>query len=97
MDNFTSSSAAAYLIQAATELATEQGFKPTSPDEMKIWLDRNIEAIVERSRNLQQECYETYTRNREPIDKILGARMWGELQKRRIDRQVNRSIDKALQ
>ena len=49
-----SKSAAAYLLQAAIELATEADFEPTSEAQMREWIDRNSHAISERAQELQK-------------------------------------------
>ena len=40
-----SKSAAAYLLQAAVELASEAAFEPTSEAQMREWIDRNSQLI----------------------------------------------------
>jgi hypothetical protein len=68
-----STSAIAYLLQAATELATEQDFQPTDENEMQQWMDRNSAAIVERARELQEALFDKFHEHRPTIAKIAAA------------------------
>jgi hypothetical protein len=79
MDDLNLSSATAYLAQAAIEIANQEGFTPSCPEEMRDWLDRNRNLTVERARILQEECFHKYISNREPIVKIIAAQIWGEV------------------
>jgi hypothetical protein len=91
-----SKSAIAYLLQAATELATEQDFKPADENEMRQWMDRNSAAIIERSQDLQMAFFHKCQEHREPISKMLSASTWGTVRRAEINRQVNKAIDDAL-
>jgi hypothetical protein len=91
-----SKSAIAYLIQAMTELATEQDFKPKDEAEMQNWMNDNSQAIVERSQDLQMAFFNKCQEHREAIVKVLSTKIWGEVHRVEIDRQVNQSIEDAL-
>ncbi len=70
-----SQSAIAYLMQAATELATEQDFKPADENEMQQWMDRNSAAIVNRARELQESLFDKFHEHRPTIAKIAAAQI----------------------
>jgi hypothetical protein len=91
-----SKSAVAYLTQAMTELATEQGFKPNDQAEMEKWMNDNYQAIIERSQDLQMAFFNKCQEHHEAIVKVLSTKIWGEVRRTEIDRQVKQSIDDAL-
>ena len=92
----TSKSAIAYLVQAMTELATEQGFKPNDKAEMEKWMNDNQQLIVERSQELQMVFFNKVQEHREPISKIMAANLWGRIRRSEIDSDVKQSIEDAL-
>ncbi|WP_310425379.1 hypothetical protein [Chamaesiphon sp. VAR_48_metabat_135_sub] len=89
-------SAIAYLMQAITELATEQGFKPNDRTEMEKWMKDNHQDIIERSQDLQMAFFNKCQEHHEAIVKILSTKIWGEVHRAEIDRQVKQGIDDAL-
>ena len=70
---------AAYMIQASTELAKEQGFFPASANEVGCWMMNNREAIVKRSIEIQWGLLDRLRKNPETmraLSTILGAQVW---------------------
>ena len=69
----------AYMIQASTELAKEQGFFPASANEVGCWMMNNREAIVKRSIEIQWGLLDRLRKNPETmraLATILGAQVW---------------------
>jgi len=69
----------AYMIQASTELAKEQGFFPASANEVGCWMMNNREAIVKRSIEIQWGLLDRLSKNPETmraLSTILGAQVW---------------------
>lgn len=71
-----SKSAAAYLLQAAIELATEADFEPTSEAQMRQWIDRNSHAIAERAQELQNELLIKFYEHRQLINEAISTNTW---------------------
>jgi hypothetical protein len=71
-----SKSAAAYLLQAAIELATEAKFEPTSEAQMREWIDRNSLAIAERAQELQEELLIKFYEHRQLINEAISTNIW---------------------
>ncbi|WP_373539836.1 hypothetical protein [Chamaesiphon sp.] len=71
-----STSAAAYLLQAAIELATEADFEPTSEAQMRQWIDRNSHAIAERAQELQNELLIKFYEHRQLINEAISTNTW---------------------
>jgi hypothetical protein len=71
-----SKSAAAYLLQAAIELATEADFEPTSEAQMREWIDRNSHAIAERAQELQNELLIKFYEHRQLINEAISTNTW---------------------
>ena len=71
-----SKSAAAYLLQAAIELATEAKFEPTSEAQMHEWIDRNSHAIAERAQELQEELLIKFYEHRQLINEAISTNTW---------------------
>jgi hypothetical protein len=80
-----SKSAAAYLLQAAIELATEDEFEPTSEAQMREWIDRNSHAIAERAQALQEELFNKFCTHHKVIAAILGADIWEKIHQAKTD------------
>jgi hypothetical protein len=80
-----SKSAAAYLLQAAIELATEADFKPTSEAQMREWIDRNSHAIAERAQELQEELLIKFYEHRQLINEAISANIWGKVAHEQTD------------
>jgi hypothetical protein len=83
-----SKSAAAYLLQAAIELATEADFEPTSDAQMREWIDRNSQEIAERAQQLQEELLIKFYEHRMVINEVISANIWEKIRLSDIDRQV---------
>ena len=69
----------AYMVQASTELAKEQGFFPASANEVGCWMMNNREAIVKRSIEIQWGLLDRLRKNPETmraLSTILGAQVW---------------------
>ena len=71
-----SKSAAAYLLQAAIELATEADFEPISDAQMREWIDRNSHAIAERAQELQNELLIKFYEHRQLINEAISTNTW---------------------
>ena len=71
-----SKSAAAYLLQAAVELASEAAFEPTSEAQMREWIDRNSHAIAERAQELQEELFIKFYEHRQLINEAISTNIW---------------------
>jgi hypothetical protein len=80
-----SKSAAAYLLQAAIELATEADFEPISDAQMREWIDRNSHAIAERAQALQEELFDKFCTHHKVIAAILGADIWEKVHQAKTD------------
>jgi hypothetical protein len=91
-----SKSAAAYLLQAAIELATEADFEPISDAQMREWIDRNSHAlalaspwrIAERAQELQEELLIKFYEHRQLINEAISTNIWEKIGLSDIDRQV---------
>lgn len=90
---------AAYLTQAAAEVAQEQGVVPTAEADVSAWMLENMPAIVERARKLQENLLlKIHAGNTISIlGKVLGARVWARVQHERITRQADSAINAALE
>jgi predicted transcriptional regulator len=80
-----SKSAAAYLLQAAIELATEAKFEPTSEAQMHKWIDRNSHAIAERAQELQEELLIKFYEHRQLINEAISTNIWGKVRHEQTD------------
>lgn len=70
-----SSSAMAYMSQAAKELAAEIEF--SSREQFDFWLRDNMANIAERASELQQELLvKLQTEAGEKVKEILGVKVW---------------------
>ena len=70
---------AAYMIEAAVEIAKKQGFFPASANEVGCWMMNNREAIVKRSIEIQWGLLDRLRKNPETmraLATILGAQVW---------------------
>ena len=68
-----SKSAAAYLLQAAIEFATEADFEPTSEAQTHEWIDQNSHAIAERAQELQEELLIKFYEHRQLINEAIST------------------------
>jgi hypothetical protein len=69
---------AAYMIEAAVEIAKEQGFSPANENEVGCWMMNNREAIVTRAIDIQRGILDRRD-NREAmraLSTILSAQVW---------------------
>jgi len=68
----------AYMIEAAVEIAKEQGFSPANENEVGCWMMNNREAIVTRAIDIQRGILDRRD-NREAmraLATIMGAQVW---------------------
>ena len=87
---------AKYLEEAAIAVASEQGFKPSSEEEMGNWLNINIKEIAQTASDMQFALLEKVQKDRERITKVFCARVWGEIRRRPINWEMNQAINEAL-
>ena len=88
-----SKSAAAYLLQAAIELATEADFEPECDAQIREWIDRNSHAlalaspwrIAERAQALQEELFDKFCTHHKVIAAIVGADVWEKIHQVKTD------------
>jgi hypothetical protein len=69
----------AYMVQASTELAKEQGFFPANENEVGCWMMNNREAITKRSIEIQWGLLDRLKKNPETmraLSTILSAQVW---------------------
>jgi hypothetical protein len=71
-----SKSAAAYLLQAAIELATEDEFELTSEAQMHEWVSQNSQPIAERAQELQKELFDKFCEHRQLINEVISTNIW---------------------
>ena len=71
-----SKSAAAYLLQAAIELATEAEFEPTNKEQTREWMNQNTQAIGERAQQLQEELSIKFYEHRQLINEVISTNIW---------------------
>ncbi|MBP3062025.1 hypothetical protein SAMN05216576_107199 [Ectopseudomonas chengduensis] len=89
---------AAYLAQASAEIAREQGFAPAGEADVSGWMLENMPAIVDRARKLQERLLlKIHTGNTMTIlEKVIGSRVWAQVQHGKITQKANRVINAAL-
>ena len=80
-----SKSAAAYLLQAAIELATETDFEPTSEAQMREWIDQNSLAIAERAQELPEKLFVKFYEHRKVINEVISTNIWEKVRRADID------------
>ena len=81
----------AYMIQASTELAKEQGFLPASANEVGCWMMNNREVIVKRSIEIQWGLLDRLRKNPETmraLATILGAQVWLEANRNQVNEAI---------
>lgn len=66
----------AYLQQATIEIISQQGYKPSSSQELNAWLEENHVAIAKRASDLNQEFYLKFIRNKVLILSIIGTKVY---------------------
>ncbi len=67
----------AYMIQASTELAKEQGFLPASANEVGCWMMNNREDIVRRAIDIQRCILDRIDKkSMKALATIIGAQVW---------------------
>ncbi len=75
----TTATTAAYMIEAAVEIAKEQGFVPANENEVGCWMMNHREAIVKRAIEIQWNLLDRLEKNRKAKDAlvtILSAQVW---------------------
>jgi len=84
----------AYMTQAATEIAKEQGFVPENENVMTEWLMTNRVAICERASKLMWALLE---KMKQPeVTSVLSASTWARVRNSENNRIANRAINDAL-
>jgi hypothetical protein len=92
----TSKSAFAYLQQATVEIAAEQNFKPVSESQLMVWINKNTMIISQRAGDLQQDFIAKVLAEKKTIFPAVSAVVWGDINKDKIDQDVNRYIQDVL-
>lgn len=68
---------AAYMIEAAVEIAKEQGFVPANENEVGCWMMNNREAIVKRAIDIQRCILDRIDKkSMKALATIIGAQVW---------------------
>lgn len=75
----------ARLIQAATEVMSEQEFTPLTARDLEIWMTRNAEAIGQRARELQMQMFEKYLKNQGAVDSAICQATYRQIRRERYD------------
>jgi hypothetical protein len=89
--------AAEYLRSAATMIAKEQGFKPSSLDELKLWLEANNEAIATKALALQHETLNKLNSPEgEKVKGLLGIKIWTEVRQRDLVAESNAALKNVI-
>jgi hypothetical protein len=89
--------AAEYLVSAAEEVANEQGFKPASPEELRVWLKVNTEAVVERAKALQIDLLNKLeSPEGKKVKELISIKVWTEIRRRELVRESNAALRKVL-
>ncbi len=86
---------AAYMVEAAVEIAKKQGFVPANENEVGCWMMNNREAIVKRTIEIQWSLLDRLKKNPDAmraLSTILSAQVWI---KANID-QANQEMQKAI-
>jgi hypothetical protein len=88
---------AEYLRSAAVAIAKEQNFKPSSPDELKLWLETHTEAVAKRAIALQYDLLNKLESPEEKkVKELLSIAVWTEIRQRELFSVSNAAIDKVL-
>jgi hypothetical protein len=83
----------AYMVQASTELAKEQGFFPANENEVGCWMMNNREAITKRSIEIQWGLLDRLKKNPEAmhaLSTILSAQVWLEANTEHVKQVIAR-------
>ncbi len=69
---------AAYMIEAAIEIAKEQGFVPANENEVGCWMMNHREAIVKRAIDIQRGILDRINNKKakNALVTILAAQVW---------------------
>jgi hypothetical protein len=88
---------AEYLRSAAVAIAKEQGFKPSSPDELRLWLEANTEAVAAKAQALQLELWHKMNSPEgKKAKELLSIAVWTEIRHRELISESNAALDKVL-
>jgi hypothetical protein len=88
---------AEYLRSAAVAIAKEQGFKPSSPDELRLWLEANTEAVAKRAIALQYELLNKLESSEgKKVKELMSITVWTEIRHRELISESNAALDKVL-
>lgn len=86
---------AAYMVEAAVEIAKEQGFVPANENEVGCWMMNNREAIVKRSIEIQWGLLDRLRKNPETmraLSTILGAQVWLAANRERVNELIQNAV-----
>ena len=86
----------AYLKQATIEIISEQGYQPSSVEELNAWLEENHIAIAKRASDLNQEFYLKFTRNRVLILSVVGTKIYYKIQLQLLLGKEAKCIDRIF-
>jgi len=69
---------AAYMVEAAVEIAKEQGFVPANENEVGCWMMNNREVIVSRAIDIQRGILDRINNKKakNALVTILSAQVW---------------------
>lgn len=85
----------AYMIEAAVEIAKEQGFVPANENEVGCWMMNNREAITKRSIEIQWGLLDRLKKNPEAmhaLSTILSAQVWIQANRNQVNELIQTVI-----
>lgn len=89
--------AAAYLLDAAEEIAYEQRFKPSSPEAMQEWLSANQPEIIKRATELQYDLLSKMTTpDGNKVKELISITVWTEFNQRKLISGANAAIEEVI-
>lgn len=82
----------AYMIEAAVEIAKEQGFSPANENEVGCWMMNNREAIVTRAIDIQRGILDRVNNKKakDALVTILSAQVWLAANRDKVNEIVKR-------
>lgn len=69
----------ARLIEAATELISEQEFVPLSERDLELWMAKNAATIGQRAIDLQLDMFVKYKARQREVDSIISASVYRKI------------------
>jgi hypothetical protein len=82
---------AAYMVEAAVEIAKKQGFVPANENEVGCWMMNNREAITKRSIEIQWGLLDRLKKHPEAMrtpSTILSAQVWLAANREQVNRVI---------